>query len=138
MRSLIVVAGLGSLALFVAGAGVATERQTQRMPGPGSGIVPLSGTVEIGNTPMVKATQQGDWKVTLGSQADVRVTNTPLVSIAAPDFLKKGGRYSITWATGEQESIVVTQAGTGWVRTERDGRVRWVNLASARTIEEAR
>ena len=138
MRSLIVVAVVGTTALFVAGPGVATGRQTQRMPGPGSGVVPVSGTVEIGNTPMVKAAQQGDWKVTVGNQADVRITNTPLVTIAAPDFLKKSGRYSVTWASGEQETIVVTQAGTGWVRTERDGRVRWMNLASARAVEEVR
>lgn len=139
MRQVIVLAALSIGASFLVGLGDATGQQTQRMPGPGSGIVPVSGTVEIGNTPSVKATQLGDWRVSIGNQADVRVTNTPVVNIAIPDMVKKGTRYSITWATGEQETVAVTQVGSsGWVRVERDGRVRWINLSSARAIEEAR
>ena len=66
-------------------------------PGPGPGYVTVKGTVDIGNTPSIRTIQEGEWKVTLPAGADVRVTNSPTVTPASPEFLKVGRRYSVTW-----------------------------------------
>lgn len=130
-------AALGSIAL-VTGIGVyALAQETQPFPGPGTGIVKVAGTIDVGNTPIVLATQYEEWKVAISNMPDVRVVNTPSVSIAPPTFLRKGGRYEITWPTGERQTIqVVESAPGGWVRIDAS-RQRWINLASARAVDEA-
>ena len=99
-------------------------------PGPGPGYVTVRGTVE--------AIQEGDWKVSLPAGADVRVTNSPTVTLASPGFLKVGRRYSVIWPGGRTESIVVAQLGSGaWTRVEtNEARRRWVNLDGAEAVEE--
>ncbi len=130
MRTLIAVAAAAGIALIEV---VAAGQQTQPLPGPGTGIVPVAvkGTVDVGRMPVVTAAQQGDW--------NVRVANEPTVIAAPPEFVKTGASYTITWPGGDQEKVSVLQVGTaGWIRTERDGRSRWINLAAARAVEDAR
>lgn len=126
------------LAAILVGWAAATA-QVQRVPGPGTGIVTVTGEVSIANKPTVVATQQGDWDVTVSNTVPVSVTNTPAVTMALPLSLKKGNRYEIVWATGEREVVTAAQPGTSsWVRVERTGITgpRWVNVAAARAITE--
>lgn len=130
MRALIASVAVAGAALLGV---VAAGQQTQPLPGPGTGIVPVTvkGSVDIGTVPVVPVSQQGDW--------NVRVANTPTVIAATPEFVRTGLSYAITWANGDQERIAVVGVGTaGWIRADRDGRSRWINLASARAVEEAR
>ena len=138
---------LGAAALTtVLGVLVFAQQETQKVPGFGSGIVKIEGTVDIANTPIVLAHQSGDWKVIVANapdvrvaaMPDVRVASMPSVSVAAPEFVTKGSRYSITWSTGERQVIRVAHVGSGgWIRVDSAGeRERWVNLASARSVDE--
>lgn len=119
---------------------LSSGQEVRSNPGPGSGIVRVTGSVDVGNTPLVDAAQRGDWKVAVANAPDVRVTNTPTVAAAPPDFLKSGRRYQVTWPSGQREEIAVAQIGSGgWARIEpgsADGRRRWVNLAGAQAVEE--
>ena len=102
----------------------------QPFPGPGSGILTVGGTVNIGNTPSVEAVQTGEWRVA--------VTNFPAtVSLTPPDFVKAGTRYEITWPAGEREQVAVSAVGpAGWIRVQHTGGARWINVAAARAIQE--
>jgi len=119
---------------------ISAGQDVRPTPGPGPGFVTVKGTVDIGNTPSVMPVQGSQWKVVLAEAGDVRVTNTPTVATASPEFLKPGHRYTVTWPTGHKEAIVIAQLGSGgWTRVEfkaSDGRRRWVNLASAQAVEE--
>jgi uncharacterized protein (DUF58 family) len=109
----------------------AAQVNVQPVPGPGSGVVTVTGKVEISNVPDVGASQRGDWK------ADVRVTNTPTVALESLPFLKPGSRYEVTWANGDKETVRVVQAAPGgWARVESSARTRWVNLTVARSVDE--
>ena len=103
------------------------------MPGPGSGVVTVAGSVNVANTPSVNAAQMGDWKVTLA--------NTPAVLLTPPEFLRPRSRYDIAWAGGQRETITVLQIGSGgwgsWARVQTStGRTRWINVAAAASVEE--
>jgi hypothetical protein len=117
---------------------VSPAAQVQPVPGPGSGIVTVQGQVDLGKVPPLDVRQGGDWKVSLAQVADVRVANTPTVSIAPLSFFKVGGRFEITWPSGDHETVTIAQLGNGgWIRTTTAaGRLRWVNLAEARALEE--
>ncbi len=97
----------------------------------------VRGTVDIGKLPPVDVGQRGDWKVSLATTADTRVVNTPSVTLALPPLVVEGGRYVVTWANGDRESIAVGQVAGAWVRAAVDGPPRWVHLSSARAIEQA-
>jgi hypothetical protein len=127
---------MGAMIVVVALALVRSSNgQVQSVPGPGTGVVYVSGKVDVDN--VVRAAQAGDWKMTVANVADVRVTNTPVVTLSALPFVKEGSRYEIVWGQSDRESIRVMNAGTdGWVRVESTGRRRWVNLSTARAIEE--
>ena len=128
---------VGSAALLLTVGAFLYAQETKPIPGFGTGIVKVEGTVDIGNTPLVLAHQSGEWKVVLATPPDVRVVNALSVSIPAPGFLKKDGRYEITWSTGEKQVIrAVEVAPGGWLRVEAGDRQRWVNLASARSVDE--
>lgn len=110
---------------------VATAQLTQPRPGPGSGVLTVEGTVDVGRMPVVNvnAAQQGDWRVA--------VANTPTVIVAPMFFIKAGGRYQITWATGDRELIQAAAVESGgWVRVAGTPD-RWVNLTSARAVAAA-
>ena len=107
------------------------------MPGPGSGIVNVQGEVDIRRLPPIDAVQRGDWKVSLVNVPDVRVVNTPAVTTAPPAFLKVGRRYLVTWPAGDTETVGIAELGSGgWSRAAGDGRPRWLNLATAKAIQE--
>ena len=129
MRIPVAAFALGSAAaVWTAHAG-----QVYQKADPGSGVVTVAGTVAVGNTPSVRASQLGDWKVALADVADVRVANSPTVTMTAPGFLQSGNRYDVIWPNGDRETVVVEQiGGAGWVRV--DGR-RWINAAAARSFE---
>jgi hypothetical protein len=124
-------------------AGLSAQQEMRPTPGPGSGIMKVTGTVDVGNAPQVHAAQQGEWRIAVANRPDVRVVNTPEVIIPSPDFLKKGGRHTITWTTGQQEAVQIHEVGAGgWmqVTTSTPGSVpglRWINLAAVRSIEDA-
>jgi hypothetical protein len=124
-----VLAGLGWIGL--------AAQQTQPFPGPGSGVVTISGGVDVRNTPSVNAAQRGEWKVAIDNAPDVRIANTPNVALTAPDFLSKGGRYQLTWPNGDREVVTIASGGSaGWVRLETTGRRRWINIAALRSVED--
>ena len=114
-----------------------SARQVQAVPGPGSGIITVNGTVDVANLPPLDVGQRGPWAVSIANAPDVRVTNTATVALAPASFLKIGGRYVVIWPVGETETIRVAQLGSGaWVNVEGGTRRRWVNLAVARAVEE--
>ena len=136
--------GIGVIAGVIIGAAAwaGASQQGQTLPGPGSGVVTVSGEVKVANRPVVEAVQQGDWRVAIANTAPVNVTNTPAVTFAMPFALRKGGRYEIVWSAGERETVTVTDAGaSGWVLADFSGQVagrRWLNLAQVRSILEVR
>lgn len=118
--------------------GRASSGQVQPVPGPGSGIVTVTGKVQIDDVVRVTPAVP-DWRVTVGNVPDVRVVNTHGVTLTLPSFVKVGGRYDITWGPNERESIRVAETlPGGWVRADTDGRTRWLNLTLARSVEEVR
>lgn len=136
MRGQVLMGALASAGLLWAG--VSAQQETRKTPGFGSGIVKVIGTVDIGNEPIVRAVQSGQWRVQVANTAAVRVANTPTVRLASPEFITSNGRYMIVWVTGEREEVRVTEIGTdGWVTVSQPGGGRrWLNLASARSVEQ--
>ena len=128
---------LGAAALATILGVLVYAQETQKVPGFGTGIIKVEGTVDIGNMPLVLAHQSGEWKMTVANAPDVRVVGMPNVSVAAPAFLKKDGRYEVTWSTGDRQLIrVVEIAPGGWIKVDAGARERWINLASARSVDE--
>lgn len=128
-KSLIVVAVSAAAFLWVA---VSAQQEMSPRPGPGSGITHVTGSVDISNTPSVRAAQEGDWRVSVQNTPSVRVTEVP-----SPAFLRTGSSYEVTWADGKIETVTVSSISTsGWIEVERSR--RWINLSSARSIAEVR
>lgn len=128
---------LGAAALVTTLGVFVYAQEVQKVPGFGTGTVTVAGTVDIGNTPIVLAHQAGEWKVVIATPPDVRVVNAPSVSVPAPAFLKSGSRYEITWSTGDRQVVrVIEVAPGGWLRVESTAE-RWINIASARSVEAA-
>jgi hypothetical protein len=135
MKTQTFTAGLVGAALMWAG--VSAQQDARSTPGLGTGIVTVTGAVEVANTPTVEAMQGGVWTVALAQPADVRLSGTARVAGILPAFLQERHRYTITWPGGEREMVSVEALGAeGWFRTTVDGRVRWINVAMARSIEE--
>ena len=111
--------------------------QVQSTPGPGSGVVTVTGKVDVDN--VVRVAPGADWKVSVSNVPDVRVANVPSVSLAALPFVKVGERYEVVWGPAERDTIRVTNAGSGgWVQVENASRPRWINLSLARAVEIVR
>ena len=122
---------LAVMTLIVAAFGwaaIPAGQDVRPVPGPGTGIVTVTGSVDIGNMPPVR--QGSDWQVRFASPPDVR--------LMPPEFVKPRGRLELTWMGGGSETVVVLEAGAGgWARVESSsGRPRWVNLAQAQAVEE--
>ena len=93
--------------------------------------------MDVATIPIVRVAPAGEWRMTVANVPDVRVVNTPTVASAAPDFVRSGARYEITWSGGERETVTVSQAlPGGWIRVEEGDRRRWLNVAAARSLEE--
>lgn len=128
---------LGAAALVSTLGAFLYAQEVQRVPGFGTGVVTIAGTVDIGNTPLVLAHQAGEWKVVLAAPPDVRVVNAPTVSVPTPAFLRSGSRYEITWSTGDRQVVrVIEVAPGGWLKVESPAE-RWINIASARSVDAA-
>jgi hypothetical protein len=136
MRGQVLMGALAGAGLLWAG--VSAQQETRKTPGFGSGIVNVIGTVDVGNEPSVRAVQSGEWRVQVANTAAVRVANTPTVRLATPEFVRADQRYMIVWVTGEREEVRVTEIGTdGWVTVSHaGGGRRWLNVASARSVEQ--
>lgn len=127
-----VVVGVAATAWFLAGA----DAQVQPVPGPGSGIVTVQGEVRVSNP--IQAVQQGEWKVAIANQPEVRISGMPVVRVAGPAFLAQA-RYAITWNDGSTQTVTVVDAGGGnWVKVDESGGDLWINLALARSIRRVR
>ena len=127
-RNWIPLAACGAILL---GAGVLAQQEAFPTPRAGTGVVTVTGTVDVGNMPDVGARQSGGWVVD--------INRIPPVEIAGTAFLRSGARYAVTWADGTSESVTVLDPGAGgWVPVQTPGRPRWVNFAAARSIEELR
>lgn len=128
-----VVAGAAAIAL-----GIAARAQVQTVPGPGSGIVTVTGRVEVADG-VIRAVQNGEWKVLVANAPDVRVVNTPTVTQAPLPFLKVGARIVITWPDGVRDTVQISQLGGGpWILAADSSRPRWINVSGARSIEDAK
>lgn len=129
MRRAALVIALAAAGLAWTGAGA--QQEVRSTPGPGSGTMTVRGTVDVGNMADMSVAQRGAWRV--------GVTDMPPVAVSGPPFVRKGGRYTITWTAAERETVTVLDPGQGgWVRVESTGaRARWINLAVARETQEA-
>jgi hypothetical protein len=123
MRIILVAALVGTAVLGWTRA--VAQQVLQPQANSGSGVVTIEGAV--------RATQVGDWSVSVANAPNVHVVNTPSVALAPPEFLRLRGSYELTWPDGSRESIVVQQIGRdGWVRVEVG---RWVNVLAARSVK---
>lgn len=128
-----VIIGVAAIGAGLLWAGVSARQEVRPVPGPGTGVVTVRGTVDIGNAPDVSAAQRGDWRVAVSNVPTVRVANR------TPGFVKIGGRYTVVWSGGDSEAITILDvADDGWVQVGAAGRRRWMNLAMARVIDESR
>jgi hypothetical protein len=115
--------------------GLSAQQEMQPRPGPGTGVM----NVAVVNHPAVTAAQSGEWRMSVANVADVRVANTVATTLMVPRFVQTGRMYAITWATGEREQITVRELGEdGWIRVDQSPGSRWVNLGTARAIEDRR
>jgi hypothetical protein len=112
----------------------AARAQVQPVPGPGSGIVTVRGTVDV------NAAQSGEWKVAIANQPEVRINTVVPVRLITPSSVTQGSRLEIIWANDQSEVLTVIDASFGgaFVKVEDSGRDRWVNLALARSIRRMR
>jgi hypothetical protein len=132
VRKSTVVATLAAAALLWVA--VSAQQEMSPRPGPGSGVMKVKVTntpeVMVTNTPAVQ--QHGPWQVAINNTPSVKVTEVP-----APGFLRTGARYRITWVDGSTDIVTISSISTnGWIEVERSR--RWINLTSARSIEEVR
>lgn len=117
LRAMIAVSVAVAVLVWI---GVSAQQQEMLpRPGPGSGIIDVRGTVSIANVP------------------EVHVTSIPSVTVSGPTFIQKGSRYTVTWPSGEDESVRVVEPGQGggWVRVATTSGSRWINLDAALAIE---
>jgi hypothetical protein len=110
--------------------GLTARGQVQPVPGPGSGVVTVTG--------IVQSSQNGDWKVDIANVPSVRVVETATVTRASLPFLKTGTRVTVMWQDGTQETIRIGQLGSGGWVLDDSSRRRWLNLDSARSVEDAK
>jgi len=129
MRRPMLVTAIGAAVLLWAV--VSAQQEVLPKPGPGSGIVRVTGSVDVSNAPEVQATQRGPWQVAINNVPSVKVAEMP-----GPSFLKRGLRYEVTWLDGQVEAVVVASARDGWIEVESPR--RWINVSAVRTIQEAR
>jgi hypothetical protein len=105
--------------------------QVQPRPGAGTGVVTVTGTVDLGEVPPLRTMQSGDWKVA--------VTNAPPAVRAPLGIVRVGGYYEVSWTTSEREVIRIEEIGPGgWVKGTVAQRGVWLNLDAARSVAEAR
>ena len=108
-----------------------TVQQTQRLPGPGSGIV----DVEVVKEAQVAAAQRGEWRVS--QQGDWRVQGTVATLPSMPRFIKVGGVYAVRGPSLEMVATVRELHASGWALVSDEMRQQhWINLAAMSSIRE--
>jgi hypothetical protein len=108
---------------------VTSGDQTQRVPGPGSGIVDVKVVNEAG------VTQRGEWKVTQQGEWRVGVTGTVVAMPAMPNLAAVNRTYSIYWDRETADRVTVREIHpSGWARVDIGGAERWVNLTRVASI----
>ena len=116
---------LGVLAVAIAAAawvGISAQQEMLPRPGPGSGVTP----VRIVN----------EAAVTVSGISEVRVTAPVSASVRVPSFATKGRTLVVTWATGDDETVTVSEVlEDGWIAVDGG---RFVNLSSARSVRPTR
>ncbi len=106
----------------------ASGGQTQRFPGPGTGVV----DVNLVNDARVNAAQHGEWRVAQQGEWKVGVQGSVATLPAMPPLLRAGQKYEIRWPGRDPEIHTVTELHpSGWARTGS----RWVNLNTAVSID---
>lgn len=123
------------LLLAVVGGDVATSdgQQSQRLPGPGSGVV----DVQLVREADVAAAQRGDWRVSQQGEWRVGVTGTVATLPGMPPILKVGGTYAVRGPSLEMLATVRQLHPSGWARVSDDARQDlWINLAAMSSIRE--
>ena len=117
----------------------ATPGQVQARPGAGTGVVTVTGTVDLGNAPPLRTLQSGDWRVAQQGDWKVAVTTAPPAVRAPLGFVRPGSRYEVWWTSSERDVIRVEEVGPGgWVRGTVGERNVWLNLDGARSLSEVR
>ena len=116
---------------------VTTGQQTQRLPGPGSGIV----DVEVVKEAQVAAAQRGDWRVAqqgdwrVAQQGDWRVQGTVATLPSMPRFLKVGGVYAVRGPSLEMVATVRELHESGWALVSDEMRQEhWINVAAMSSV----
>lgn len=108
---------------------VTTGQQTQRLPGPGSGIV----DVEVVKEAQVAAAQRGEWRV--GQQGDWRVQGTVATLPSMPRFVKVGGVYAVRGPSLEMVATVRELHESGWALVSDELRQEhWINFAAMSSV----
>ena len=132
MSKFVAIAAVATVAI---GGGLAAQQEMLPRPGPGSGVTPVS--------------QRGSWEVAINNTPTVRIANA--IDVKGPAFLRNG-RHEVTWANGDRETVTITSVVETardsrhadrrpdttqdlWVEVQTSNGKRWINLASARSIE---
>jgi hypothetical protein len=153
MRNTIV----GALVIVGVSMAAVSARQGASVPGPGSGVASVSGSVRVSNAP--PTAPGGEWKVTVANappaafrgEWKVEVANVPpvnragewkmevanKVALASPEFISSRGQYAITWTDGTRETVVAEPWGGEWIRVALPGgKYRFINLSAARYVDQ--
>ena len=131
MRRYFALAAVVAIPMLVMARPATPAGQVQPRPGAGTGVVTVTGTVDLGEVPPLLTMQSGDWKVA--------VTNAPAGRPRAARNRSRGGPYEVSWTTSERDLIRIEEIGPGgWVRGTVAQRSVWLNLDAARSVTEAR
>ncbi len=131
MRRYFALAAVVAIAIMLWARPATPAGQVQSRPGAGTGVVTVTGTVDLGEVPPLRTMQSGDWKVA--------VTNAPPAVRAPLGIVRVGARYEVWWTTSDRDVIQIDEIGPGgWVRGTVGERNVWLNLDAARAVGEAR
>ncbi len=108
-----------------------TGEQTQRLPGPGSGVV----DVHVAGEADVAAAQRGEWRVGQQGEWRVGVRGTVATLPAMPPIVKVGGVYTVRGPSLEMVVTVRQLHESGWALVSDEIRQQhWINLAAMSSI----
>lgn len=124
------------LSLLAADVGTSVQ-QTQRLPGPGSGIVDVAVVNEPGVTQRGewRVGQQGEWRMAQQGDWRVDVTGSVVATPSMPSLVTVNRAYTIFWDHANAERVIVREIHpSGWARVDLGKTQRWVNLTRAASI----
>lgn len=116
------IAALGAATMWV---WVSAQQEMLPRPGPGSGVTP----VRLVEQPVV----------TLSKASEVRIDGPVTTTTRGPSFATKGRTLLVTWSTGDEERLTVSDiVEGGWLEVQSSGGTRYVNLSAARSVQVVR